>query len=69
MTTRNKARALIERLGWLVMRLANLAVPRKCAMCGCRLAIGEHTICSACDMDLPRTRYQENPYRKDMAIL
>ena len=38
-------------------------------MCGCRLAIGERTICSACDMDLPRTRYQENPYGNDMAKL
>lgn len=65
----NQALSRIERLGRLFMRLANLAVPRRCAMCGCRLAIGEHTICSACDMDLPRTHYQENPYGNDMAKL
>ena len=54
-------------LSELVVKLFNLVSPRQCAMCGCRLAIGEDVICSACNLDLPRTHYSKKPYDNEMA--
>lgn len=51
----------------LIVKLFNLISPRQCAMCGCRLAIGEDVICSACNLDLPRTHYSKKPYDNEMA--
>ena len=40
-------------------RLANTISPRACAICGCRLTLGEAPICAVCNLGLPRTRYAE----------
>lgn len=50
----------------VVVRLFNLIAPRRCVMCGCRLAIGENVICSGCNLDLPRTFFSERPYDNDL---
>ena len=51
----------------LAVRLINLIAPKQCAMCGCRLAVGEDVICSACNLDLPRTFFADNAYDNEMA--
>lgn len=38
-------------------------------MCGCRLGIGEDVICTACNIELPRTGYAATPYDNEMAKL
>jgi ComF family protein len=53
----------------LAVRLINLVAPRQCAMCGCRLGIGEDVICTACNIGLPRTGYAAKPYDNEMAKL
>lgn len=53
----------------LAVRLINLVAPRQCAMCGCRLGIGEDVICTACNIELPRTGYAATPYDNEMAKL
>jgi ComF family protein len=50
-------------------RLANTISPRACAICGCRLTLGEAPICAVCNLGLPRTRYAEDPYENEMAKL
>ena len=51
----------------IAVRAINIISPKPCAMCGCRLAIGEDVICSSCDIDLPRTHYSQKPYDNEMA--
>ena len=41
----------------LLARLHDTLFPRSCNMCGRRLGIGEHTICTVCNISLPRTGY------------
>ncbi len=53
----------------LAVRFINLIAPKQCAICGCRLAVGEDVVCSACNIALPRTNYSVNPYDNDMAKL
>ena len=62
------------------MRLKNLLIPtfkefldflmpRTCAACGQRLAVGEHVLCGMCDFDLPRTNHYLKPYDNELAQL
>lgn len=41
----------------LLTILSDLISPRLCAVCGCRLATDEETICTVCNTCLPRTYY------------
>ena len=62
------------------MRLKNLLIttfkeildffmPRICAACGQRLAVGEHVLCGMCNFDLPRTNHYLKPYDNELAQL
>lgn len=51
----------------LLIRLVNLIAPKRCAVCGDRLAIGEEVICTVCDIHLPRTHFSANPSDNEMA--
>ena len=48
-------------------RLLDLISPRLCVVCGERLAITEEVICGKCNLHLPRTGFQQNPYENIMA--
>lgn len=49
--------------GRIVLRsIADLALPRSCAVCGRALNIGEDIICLPCRADLPFTRFWELPH-------
>lgn len=48
-------------------RLLNLISPQSCAMCGRRLSIGEELLCSQCNLHLPRTGYDRDPYDNELA--
>jgi len=48
-------------------RLLDLISPRLCVVCGERLAVSEETICSKCNLHLPRTGFHLNPYDNVMA--
>lgn len=48
-------------------RLLDLISPRLCAVCGERLAITEEVICGKCNLHLPRTGFQLDPYENIMA--
>ncbi len=50
-------------------RFLDLISPRQCAVCGNRLSITEHALCSSCYLHLPRTTYQFTPYDNPMAQL
>lgn len=50
-------------------RVLDLISPRQCVVCGNRLSITEHSICSVCCLHLPRTTYQFTPYDNPMAQL
>ena len=44
--------------------LFHLFFPRCCAVCGASLIEGEDTICTRCNIDMPRTNYhkmKDNP--------
>lgn len=43
----------------LLARIHDTLFPRSCAMCGRRLGLGEHTLCTVCNISLPRTGYTE----------
>lgn len=43
----------------LLARIHDTLFPRSCAMCGYRLGINEHTLCTVCNIRLPRTDYAE----------
>lgn len=53
----------------LVSRLVDFIAPRRCAMCGRRLAVSENVICNVCQFHLPRTLYSATPYDNEMARL
>ena len=38
-----------------------------CVICGCRLSVSEEVICSKCNLHLPRTGFQQDPYENIMA--
>ena len=48
-------------------RLLDLISPRLCVVCGQRLAVSEETLCSKCNLHLPRTGFASNPYENLMA--
>ena len=50
-------------------RIIDLIAPRSCAICGCRLAPGEESICTSCNLHLPRTHFSRNPMENEMAQL
>lgn len=50
-------------------RLLDLIAPRKCHVCGCRLSATETTVCTPCNMHLPRTGYWLSPVDNPMARL
>ena len=50
-------------------RLLDLISPRLCVVCGQRLTVSEETICSKCNLHLPRTGFQQDPYENEMAKL
>ena len=47
--------------------LLDLISPRTCVVCGQRLSASEETICSKCNLHLPRTGFQQDPYENIMA--
>ncbi|MBR1412091.1 MAG: ComF family protein [Prevotella sp.] len=50
-------------------RLLDLISPRLCVVCGERLSITEEVLCGKCNLHLPRTDFQQNPYENVMAKL
>ena len=50
-------------------RLLDLISPRLCVVCGQRLTVSEETICTKCNLHLPRTGFQQDPYENEMAKL
>lgn len=52
-----------------ISRLTDLIAPRYCPVCGRRMAIGEHTLCTVCNLHLPRTGYAADAYENRMARL
>ncbi len=50
-------------------RILDLIAPRVCVVCGNRLGITEHTVCSSCYLHLPRTTFQFTPYDNPMTQL
>ena len=48
-------------------RLLDMISPRLCVVCGQRLTISEESICSRCNLHLPRTGFQKDPYENEMA--
>ena len=50
-------------------RLLDLISPRLCVVCGQRLTVSEETICSKCNLHLPRTGFQQDPYENEIAKL
>ena len=50
-------------------RLLDLISPRLCVICGHRLSVTEEVICSKCNLYLPRTFFQQDPYENVMAKL
>ena len=47
--------------------LLDLISPRTCVGCGQRLSVSEETICSKCNLHLPRTGFQLDSYENIMA--
>ena len=50
-------------------RLLDLISPRLCVVCGQRLTVSEETICTKCNLHLPRTGFHKDPYENEMAKL
>ena len=50
-------------------RVLDLISPRLCVVCGQRLTVSEDTICTRCNLHLPRTYFQQDPYENEMAKL
>ena len=40
----------------------DMIYPRKCAVCGCRLALEEHLVCTHCFFKMPRTFLANDPH-------
>ena len=50
-------------------RLLDLVAPRLCVVCGRRLSPSEKVLCGGCNLKLPRTGFQHQPYDNVMARL
>ena len=48
-------------------RLLDLISPRMCVVCSRRLSVSEEVICATCNLHLPRTGFQRDPYENIMA--
>ncbi len=48
-------------------RILDFFLPRYCAICGRKLGITDHAICTVCNWHLPRTHFQNSPYDNEMA--
>lgn len=48
-------------------RVLDFVSPRLCAVCGSRLSVTEHALCSACCLRLPRTGFYLRPYDNPVA--
>lgn len=48
-------------------RVLDFVSPRPCAVCGSRLSVTEHALCSACCLRLPRTGFCLRPYDNPVA--
>lgn len=53
----------------LLHRFVDFILPRACVVCGCRLGVTEEAVCTACNMTMPRTRYDADMYGNEMARL
>lgn len=51
----------------LLHRILDLVAPRSCCICGARLAAEESTVCTPCNLHLPRTDHLAHPYDNEMA--
>lgn len=51
----------------ILAKIIDLFFPRFCPVCGNRLRGGEESICTSCNLHLPRTDTWENPYENEMA--
>ena len=60
---------LKNRLTTICKEFVDFLMPRTCAACGQRLAIGEEVICGMCSYDLPRTYYWLKPKDNELAQL
>ena len=56
-------------MGKFIDSLFDFFQPRRCEICGSRLALSEHVICTACNMLLPRTFQCTDPYDNRMVRL
>lgn len=52
-----------------IHRLLDLISPRLCVVCDNRLTVTEETICSRCNLHLPRTGFGKTPYDNELARL
>ena len=50
-------------------RLLDIIGPRRCAICGSRLAVSEQGMCAVCNLHLPRTDFRLSPADNIMARL
>lgn len=50
-------------------RLLDIIGPRRCAICGSRLAVSEEGLCGVCNRHLPRTEFWRSPTDNRMARL
>lgn len=48
-------------------RIKNMSATRSCIICNSRLALGEDILCTHCNILLPRTFYEKQPYDNAMA--
>lgn len=53
----------------LAARIINLIAPRRCVVCGRRLAVTERVLCTVCNNSLPRTGYAADASENDIAEL
>lgn len=50
-------------------RLLDFLAPRRCPVCGARMAVQEDAVCTNCMLHLPRTGFPAEPYDNEMARL
>lgn len=51
----------------LLSKIIDFLLPRYCVMCGRRLTVSEETICTHCNLELPRTFLWKDPWENDFA--
>lgn len=53
----------------MIAALLDFISPRPCRLCGKRLSLYEQEICTACNLHLPRTHYEETPFDNNLSRL